>query len=392
MAHAVGGQLGHEQLDVGELPLGQRVAELLAHRAAGVPRGRGAASESARSVIQTRLPDAVGTAEPSELVTHFRRAATRCAHPVRSRGCRSRNGSRSTSRAARCRSPTSTRCSIPAAAFTKGHVIDYYTRIAPFVLPHLQGRALTLKRYPNGVDAQYFYEKNAPEPPPGLGQHRHDPDPHRRAHDRLRARRRPADAGVAGQPRRPGAAHLAGEGAPTRARRRSSPSTSIPAPPATIVECARVALRLREVFEHLGLEGFPKTSGSKGMQVYVPLNVPTAYARHQALRAGDRAAAGAPPPRARRLRDAQGPARGQGVRRLEPERRAQDDRRRLLAAREGAPDGLDAAALGGGRGGRRSPATRTSSSFTSADVLERVAEHGDLFAPVETLQQELPEL
>ena len=50
----------------------------------------------------------------------------------------------------------------PAAGFTKGHVIDYYTRIAPAVLPHLQGRALTLKRYPNGVDAQYFYEKNAP--------------------------------------------------------------------------------------------------------------------------------------------------------------------------------------------------------------------------------------
>ena len=50
----------------------------------------------------------------------------------------------------------------PAAGFTKGHVIDYYTRIAPFVLPHLQGRALTLKRYPNGVEGQFFYEKNAP--------------------------------------------------------------------------------------------------------------------------------------------------------------------------------------------------------------------------------------
>ncbi|NUT56542.1 MAG: ATP-dependent DNA ligase, partial [Thermoleophilia bacterium] len=50
----------------------------------------------------------------------------------------------------------------PAAGFTKGQVIDYYTRVAPYVLPHLEGRALTLKRYPNGVEAQFFYEKNAP--------------------------------------------------------------------------------------------------------------------------------------------------------------------------------------------------------------------------------------
>ena len=50
----------------------------------------------------------------------------------------------------------------PAAGFTKGQVIDYYTRVAPYVLPHLEGRALTLKRYPNGVDGQFFYEKNAP--------------------------------------------------------------------------------------------------------------------------------------------------------------------------------------------------------------------------------------
>ena len=58
-----------------------------------------------------------------------------------------------------------------------------------------------------------------------------------------------------------------------------------PGPPATIVECAEVALRLREAFEHLGLEAFPKTSGSKGMQVYVPLNTPATYARDQAVRA-----------------------------------------------------------------------------------------------------------
>ncbi len=50
----------------------------------------------------------------------------------------------------------------PATGFTKGQVIDYYTRVAPVLLPHLRGRALTLKRYPNGVDESYFYEKQKP--------------------------------------------------------------------------------------------------------------------------------------------------------------------------------------------------------------------------------------
>src|SRR6202049_2478926 len=51
----------------------------------------------------------------------------------------------------------------PATGFTKRQVIDYYARVAPVLLPHLKGRALTLKRYPNGVDSEFFYEKNAPK-------------------------------------------------------------------------------------------------------------------------------------------------------------------------------------------------------------------------------------
>ena len=248
----------------------------------------------------------------------------------------------------------------PAAAFTKGHVIDYYTRIAPYVLPHLQGRALTLKRYPNGVEAQYFYEKNAPS---------HRPDWVRTATIPIRTDGRTIDFVLADDlPTLVWLANLADLELHTSLAKAADPRAPTilafdldPGPPATIVECARVALQLREVFEHLGLEGFPKTSGSKGMQVYVPLERPHGLPRDQALLAGDRAAAGAPPPRAGRLGDAQGPARGQGVRRLEPERRAQDDRRRLLAARQGAPDGVDPAALGGGRGGRRSPRIPASS-------------------------------
>jgi len=164
----------------------------------------------------------------------------------------------------------------PAAGFTKGHVIDYYTRVAPFVLPHLQGRALTLKRYPNGVEAQHFYEKNAPA---------HRPDWVSTATVPIRTDGRAIDFVLADDlPTLVWLANLADLELHTSLARAADPRSPTilafdldPGPPATIVECAQVALRLRQVFDHLGLRGFPKTSGSKGMQVYVPLNVPTTY-------------------------------------------------------------------------------------------------------------------
>ncbi len=123
-----------------------------------------------------------------------------------------------------------------------------------------------------------------------------------------------------------------------------------PGAPADIVDCCRVGLWLRDLFADLGLECFAKTSGSKGLQVYVPLNVETSYDETKPF---SRAVA--------ELLEKQHPEHvvsrmtkslrpGQGARRLEPERRAQDDRQRLLPAREGAPHGLDAGELGGGGG------------------------------------------
>ena len=119
-----------------------------------------------------------------------------------------------------------------------------------------------------------------------------------------------------------------------------------PGPPATIVECAEVALELRTIFEHLGMQAFPKTSGSKGMQVYVPLNTPTSVRADAPVRA-----------RARQLLERRRPELvvsemkksvrgGQGVRRLEPERAAQDDRLRVLPAGAAAADRLHAADAG----------------------------------------------
>ena len=101
-------------------------------------------------------------------------------------------GHRRGRRAAAARCPTWRKVLYPETGFTKGEVIDYYTRIAPVLLPHLADRPLTVKRYPNGVDEQFFFEKNARARHAGLGAHRDaagarlDDEPR---HDRLRRRR-----------------------------------------------------------------------------------------------------------------------------------------------------------------------------------------------------------
>src|SRR3954471_21607034 len=161
----------------------------------------------------------------------------------------------------------------PQAGFTKGHVVDYYTRVAPAVLPHLRGRPLTLKRYPDGVEGQYFYEKQCPS---------HRPDWVRTAAVYSRSNSRTIDFCLADD--LPTLVWLAQLGdlelhtSLALAEDVKRPTILAfdldPGPPASVVESAVVALDLREVFDHLGMQAFPKTSGSKGMQVYVPLNVP----------------------------------------------------------------------------------------------------------------------
>jgi bifunctional non-homologous end joining protein LigD len=164
----------------------------------------------------------------------------------------------------------------PAAGFTKGQVVDYYARIAPVLVPHLAGRALTLKRYPEGVDHEYFFEKNATK---------HRPDwvktapiwSERNGHDinYLLANDLPTLVWIA---------NLAGlelHPSLSLAKDIECPTMMVfdldPGPPANIVQCCQVGLWLREIFEHFGLHSFPKTSGSKGLQIYVPLNTSTSY-------------------------------------------------------------------------------------------------------------------
>jgi bifunctional non-homologous end joining protein LigD len=277
----------------------------------------------------------------------------------------------------------------PQAAFTKGHVIDYYTRIAPYVLPHLRDRPLTLKRYPNGVDKPFFYEKQCPS---------HRPDWVRSERIRMRDVK-PIDFCVCDDlPTLVWLANLADlELHPSLAKVDDVAAPVIlafdldPGEPATIVECAEVAVRLRTALDSIGLQCFAKTSGSKGMQVYVPLNTPTTY-------------------------DVTKPfayAIAQVLERSEPDLVVSEMRKTLRKGKvfvDWSQNDEHKTTVGVySLRARERPTVSTPISwdeveavrrsrdpedlvFTSADVLERVAEHGDLFAPVATLEQQLPAL
>jgi bifunctional non-homologous end joining protein LigD len=164
----------------------------------------------------------------------------------------------------------------PAAGFTKGQVIDYYVRIAPVLLPHLKDHPLTMKRYPGGVNEEFFFEKNAPK---------HRPDwiktvpiwsyGNKRNVNYILVNDLATLVWVANL------ASLELHPSLSLAKNIKCPTMIVfdldPGPPANILECAQVAVWLRAIFEHFGLQSFAKTSGSKGLQIYIPLHTPTSY-------------------------------------------------------------------------------------------------------------------
>jgi bifunctional non-homologous end joining protein LigD len=164
----------------------------------------------------------------------------------------------------------------PATGFTKGQVIDYYARIAPVLVPHLAGKPLTLKRYPSGVDSEFFFEKNATK---------HRPDWVKAAPIWSEGNQREINYILANDLATiVWLANLAAielHPSLSLAEDIESPRTMVfdldPGAPANIVQCCQVGVWLRDIFEHFKLESFPKTSGSKGLQVYVPLNTKTSY-------------------------------------------------------------------------------------------------------------------
>jgi bifunctional non-homologous end joining protein LigD len=148
----------------------------------------------------------------------------------------------------------------PDAGFTKAEVIDYYVRIAPVLLGHLGDRGITMRRFPNGVDAGSFFEKRCPTHRPGWVQTADGPG------DRLAAIELHAPM--------------------ARADDIESPTMVVfdldPGPGTAMAECAEVGLWIRDVLEGIDLRAWAKTSGSKGLQVYVPLNAPGEHTHEQA--------------------------------------------------------------------------------------------------------------
>jgi bifunctional non-homologous end joining protein LigD len=274
----------------------------------------------------------------------------------------------------------------PAVGFTKGQVIDYYTRVAPALLPHLRDRPLTLKRYPNGVEGGHFYEKQCPS---------HRPDWVRSEPVELRSKTIQfcvCDdlptlvwlANLADLELHPSLSEVPEAGRPTLMAFDLDPG-----PGTGLAECCEVALILREALARLGLECFAKTSGSKGIQVYVPLNVGDVDYDH-----GTKLLSNA---LARHL-ESEHPKLIVSSQRKELRKDrvlidwSQNDEHKTtvsvysLRARErptvSTPLSWEEVEEG-------DPDTLV---FEADDVLARVEEHGDLFAPVAELKQRLPDL
>jgi len=162
----------------------------------------------------------------------------------------------------------------PGTGFTKGQVVDYYVRVAPALLPHLGGHQLTLKRYPDGVEGKFFYEKNCPE---------HRPDWMRTV--AVEARKRIVNFCVIEDlPGLVWTQNLASLELHTSLHMADAPLEPAslvfdldPGEPAGIKECCEVALELRDLLGQVGLQTFAKTSGSKGLQFYAPLHSGATY-------------------------------------------------------------------------------------------------------------------
>jgi bifunctional non-homologous end joining protein LigD len=280
----------------------------------------------------------------------------------------------------------------PKAGFTKGEVVDYYAKVAPAIIPHLAGRAVTLRRFPEGVDDldAAFFEKRCPKHrPKWVKTARVEAGPHAGKIDFCVCDSLPTLVWMA----QLAAIELHPSLSLSRAPKRPTVLAFDldPGPPADVVDCCRVALRLRELFDHFGVRCFPKTSGSKGLQVYVPLNSKASYDETKPFA---KAIA--------QLLEKQTPE--QVVSKMKKELRkgkvfvdwSQNHQRKTtiavysLRARErptvSTPvswDEVENAAAKEDAG---------SLVFEAGDVLERVERHGDLFAPVLELEQELPEL
>jgi bifunctional non-homologous end joining protein LigD len=277
----------------------------------------------------------------------------------------------------------------PQAGFVKREVIEYYAAVAETLIPHLQGRALTVKRWPDGIEGKAFFQKQAPA---------HRPEWVRTV--TLPSEKKPIDYLLADDHATiVWLANLAALELHVPLARADAPERATmlvfdldPGAPATVLECCHVALMLQGMFENLGLQSFVKTSGKKGLQLYVPLNdkkasftqtKPFAKAVAELLEQSE----------PQSIVSRQTKARREGKVLIDW---SQNDRNKTtvcaysLRASErptvSTPlewDEVSAALESGDADALR---------FEAGAVLERVAERGDLFAPVLSLGQKLPSL
>lgn len=274
----------------------------------------------------------------------------------------------------------------PEVGFTKGEVIDYYVRVAPTMLPHVGDRGLTLRRYPNGVEETSFFEKRCAS---------HRPD-------WIGTFDGPGDRnGTIGYCALDSVAALAWSAnmaalelhAPmARGVDIESPTMCVfdldPGPQTGMTECAEVALDIRAVLDRLaGLECVPKTSGSKGLQLYVPLNTPHTHGhcsefalavaqvleKHHADRVTSTMAKAARPGKV--FIDWSQNSRHKTTVAVYSLRARAHPTVSTPVTWEEVAAAADGAAL----------------SFEAPEVLERITVHGDLFASTLTITQTLPE-
>ena len=275
----------------------------------------------------------------------------------------------------------------PKAGFTKGDVIDYYVRISSVLLPHLKERPITLKRYPDGVEGFFFYEKKCPAHRPSW----------------VKTTKVAKSEGgeinycvINDLPSLIWAANLADlelhtflHKAPSIHRPTAIAFDLDPGRPADIVLCCKVGLWLKHLFDALHMESFAKTSGSKGLQVYVPINSAVTYEKTKAF---SHAIA--------ELLESQSP--DSVVSNMQKSRRSgkvlvdwsqNDDHKTTVSVYSLRAKDFPTVST---------PVTweeveavvrkrkATDLSFTSKEVLKRVEKTGDIFAPVLSLKQKLP--
>lgn len=272
----------------------------------------------------------------------------------------------------------------PAAGFTKAEVIDYYVRIAPAMLPHIADRGVTLKRFPDGVDGVSFFEKRCPGHRPDFVGTLLGPGDRKGGIGYCRLDSVPALAWAANM------AALEIHAPMATGDDIESPRACVfdldPGSPADIRDCARIGLAVREVLGGVGLESYAKTSGSKGLQLYVPLNRPHTHEHASAF--AHAVAQVLEKHRPDEVTSVMAKARRPGKIFIDWSQNSRHKTTVAVYSMRARPEPTVSTPVTWDE--VADAADGADLRFTAADVLARIDRLGDLFAPLLSVEQELP--